>query len=110
MGNLLVYTVSYTHRDVYKRQINYREKNGKVLSHIENFNKNDGLNSNDITYLADDNEKVFVATGKGIAVMPKNITSKKFDIKTHIISLKINEKQREIKDNYHLEKLSLIHI
>lgn len=84
--------------------INYREKNGKVLSHIENFNKNDGLNSNDITYLADDKENVFVATGKGIAVMPKNITSKKFDIKTHIISLKINEKQREIKDNYHLEK------
>lgn len=84
--------------------INYREKNGKVSYHIENFNKNDGLNSNDITYLANDNEMVFVATGKGIAVMPKNITSKKYDIKTHIISLKINEKQREIKDNYLLEK------
>lgn len=84
--------------------ISYREKSGKVSYHIENFNKNDGLNSNDITYLANDYEKVFVATGKGIAVMPKNITSKKFDIKTHVISLKINEKQREIKDNYLLEK------
>lgn len=83
--------------------LDYKENKGKLFYHFENFSKNDGLGSNDINDFSFNNENVYVATGRGISIVPKDISATKYNIKTHIISLKVNEKPLKISDVYNLK-------
>lgn len=83
--------------------IDYKIINNKINFTLENSTKSDGLNSNDVLDFTNDSNFVYVATGRGISIVPINFVAKKYNIKTEIVSIKINEKQQIIKKYYNLK-------
>ncbi len=84
--------------------LSYTEKDNKFDYQIINISKNDGLTSDLVLEFSEFGNKVYAATEKGISVVPANIFSAKKSIPTQVVSVKINGKQREIQEFYHLEK------
>ncbi|MBD8083896.1 sensor histidine kinase [Chryseobacterium caseinilyticum] len=85
-------------------QMIFKEKNGVFNYRIFRITKSDGLASNSIFDITENDNSICVATENGISIIPENYIPEIFDIKSEVISVKINNKNTTILDEYLLKK------
>lgn len=83
--------------------LEYKIAGNKLSYTIDNISKIDGLPSNTINGLAIKNDTVYVATEKGISMVPVNYQNPKFEISPELTDVKINQANTPIAKSYILE-------
>ncbi|WP_295796766.1 two-component regulator propeller domain-containing protein [Mucilaginibacter sp.] len=82
--------------------INYKLLRNKLPFTIQNLTEHDGLASNVVNEMLYQNDTVYAATGKGIAVIPANVSIPQFNIPVQVIRLTVNQRDTIIKPFYKL--------
>jgi signal transduction histidine kinase/ligand-binding sensor domain-containing protein len=77
--------------------------NLKHLS-IHKLSKFDGLLSNELNTATIKNDTVYIATTKGISVIPTSVKFKKYEINPTIVAIRINNKLQPFKNKFDLDK------
>lgn len=83
--------------------INYKIGSPKFQFIINKLSKADGLTSNIINELAFYKDTIYAATDNGISIIPASIKFPDFEINPIIISVTINNKKRDVANNYLLK-------
>lgn len=83
--------------------INYRQEAGKVVYTTQHITDKDGLAGNDIEEIFYQDGNVYVATDKGISVVPENYAVPKTDIPTYLVRMMVHSEDALIADKYRLE-------
>ncbi|WP_300598293.1 two-component regulator propeller domain-containing protein [Niabella sp.] len=82
--------------------INYNLDHGRFNYTITNLNHEDGISNNVITDIAYRNDSIYLAAESGIAIIPANISIPRFDIKTYLTDVKVNQRQLPVATSYEL--------
>ncbi|MCF3109281.1 histidine kinase [Niabella sp. CC-SYL272] len=82
--------------------INYSMDQGRFNYTITNLNHEDGVSNNVITDIAYRNDSIYLAAESGIAIIPANISIPRFDIKTYLTDIRVNQKQLPVATSYDL--------
>lgn len=82
--------------------INYTFRDKKITYNIQNLTVNDGLSNNVINEMLYQRDTIYAATGKGISVIPANISLTKFNITVHLRDIRINQRDTILASNYKL--------
>ncbi|MBO9593242.1 MAG: hypothetical protein J7599_10040 [Niabella sp.] len=82
--------------------INYSIDQGRFSYTITNLNHEEGVSNNVITDVAYRNDSVYLAAEGGIAIFPANISIPRFDIKTYLTDIRVNQKQLPVSASYDL--------
>ncbi len=83
--------------------LTYSFLGGRLQYKINTISKNDGLPSNSINSLVATDDTVYVVTENGIAVVPANYESPKFEISPELTGIRINQVSAPIAQSYQLE-------
>jgi signal transduction histidine kinase/ligand-binding sensor domain-containing protein len=78
----------------YKNDLSYK---------INKMSKSDGLSSNFVNEIFQDNDSIFAATSEGVSVIPSQINISKFEINICVNTIKINNKNIDLLEKYSLE-------
>jgi len=82
--------------------ISYSIKGGKFSYTITNLNHEEGVSNNVISDIFYRNDSVYLAAESGIAVIPANMTVPRFDIKTYLTDIKVNQNPLPVASSYKL--------
>ncbi|MCD2423123.1 histidine kinase [Niabella pedocola] len=82
--------------------INYSIDQGRFSYTITNLNHEEGVSNNVITDIAYRNDSIYLAAEGGIAIFPANISIPRFDIKTYLTDIRVNQKQLPVSASYDL--------
>ncbi len=82
--------------------INYQLVNASLQFTVQNLSVNDGLTNNSINEMLYQNDTVYAATGNGISIIPANIAIAKFNIPVQLISVRINQRDTILSNEYQL--------
>ncbi|MBL7886686.1 MAG: hypothetical protein JNJ52_08060 [Flavobacterium sp.] len=84
--------------------LNYTFKSNKLQFTIHKLSKSDGLNSDVIQDLAFHKDTIYAATTNGISAIPSGIQFERYEINPTVVSLTVNNKKMQIRNQYSLQK------
>lgn len=84
-------------------KVNYKLNGNQLKYTSQNLAVIDGLNSNEVQEMIYKNGYIYAATTDGITVIPENFEVPKFNIPTHLVRLRVNQKDTIIAKNYDLK-------
>ncbi|SDE18921.1 sensor histidine kinase [Niabella drilacis] len=82
--------------------ISYSIRGGKFSYTITNLNHEEGVSNNVISDIFYRKDSIYLAAESGIAVIPSNMTVPRFDIKTYLTDIKVNQKPLRVDSSYDL--------
>ncbi|MDP2414978.1 histidine kinase [Daejeonella sp.] len=82
--------------------ITYKLQGRNISYSIQNLSVNDGLSHNSINEMLYQKDTIYAATGKGISVIPANISIPKFNIPVKLIRITINQRDTILSARYKL--------
>ncbi|MGJ7032350.1 two-component regulator propeller domain-containing protein [Niabella hirudinis] len=82
--------------------INYNIRGGGFSYTITNLNHEEGVSNNVISDIFYKKDSVYLAAESGIAIIPANMTVPRFDIKTYLTDIKVNQKPVPVRASYDL--------
>lgn len=82
--------------------IHYSIRDGKFNYTITNLNHEEGVSNNVISDIFYRNDSIYLAAESGIAIIPANMTVPRFDIKTYLTDIKVNQQPFPVASSYDL--------